>query len=123
MTVNKTLNYLKSEQSIVVLPFGDAVVISDKHLKGAGGLAGEGYPMPYHGCILAIDVYDGTSVHSDTGEIKFSAGDRISVYAVYDVASFTVYAQKNGINTAVFVSSVAGNTDLFATVTVKVTES
>ncbi len=123
MSVNRTLNYLKSEQSIVILPFGDAVATSDKYLKGAGGLAGDGYPMPYPGHILAIKIYDGTSVHTDTSEVKFSAGDRISVYAVYDVTSFTVYVRKNGINTAIYTGSVGGNTDLFVTVTIKVTES
>jgi hypothetical protein len=91
MTINATLDYLKSEQSIIVLCFSDAVTTVDKYLKGAGGIADDGFPLPFPGVILAIQVYDGSDLSSTKGNVEFSADDRISVYAVYDLGEFTVY--------------------------------
>ena len=123
MSVNPTLNYLKSEQSIIVLNFSDTVATSNKYLKGAGGIAGDGFPMPFSGYILGIQVYDGSNVQSDTGSVKFVVHDRISVFAIYDLGDFTVYVRVNGINSAIYAGPAAGNTDLLATVTCKLTES
>jgi hypothetical protein len=122
MALNPTYNYLKSQDSHIVLCFSDSVATSSKYLKGAGGIADDGYPMPYEGKILAISVYDGSEVRHQTGEVDFSANDRLSVYAEYDVGEFAVYVRKDGINTAISAGGVSPATDLLVTVTCKITE-
>lgn len=122
MSVNKSLNYLKSEQSIIVLPFSDSVVTTSKYLKGAGGIAGDGFAMPYSGLILSIQVYDGTNLHKASNSVEFSADDRISVHANYMGSSFNVYVRKNGVNSIVFVTGVPGSVNLMVTVTCRITE-
>ena len=123
MSVNKSLNYLKSQQSIIVLPFSDSVTTSSKYLKGAGGISGDGFAMPYPGMILKIQVYDGSTLHQASGQIEFSADDRISVYANYTGSDFTVYVRKNGVNTIVLVTGVPASVNLLVSVTCKLTES
>lgn len=122
MSINPTLNYLKSEQSLVVLCFADMVTTSDKYIRGAGNISGDGYPMPIAGKIEGILIYDGSNVTHGSGEIKFDAEDRLSVYAVHDLSEFTVYVRKNGINTAVSAGGLPENANYFVTVTVRLTE-
>ena len=115
MPINQTLNYLRNEQTLITLCFSDSVTTSDKYLKGAGGIAGDGFPMPAAGVLLEIRVYDGSNVLSDADEVEFAAGDRISVYAVYDVDHFIVYIRKNGVNISIHADGVSANTYLLAT--------
>jgi hypothetical protein len=122
MSVNKSLNYLKSEQSLLVLQFSDSVTTTSKYLKGAGGIGADGFPMPLPGVILKLQVYDGTNLHTAAWIVEFAADDRISVYANYAVGAYTVYVKKNGINTVVLVQNVPPNVDLLVSVTCKVTE-
>ena len=122
MSINPTLNYLKAEQSLILLCFSDAVTTSSKYLKGAGGVAGDGFPMPTAGVIEVIQVWDGVDVERSSGTVAFAAEDRISVYALNDLSEFTVYVRKNGVNTALSVGGLAENTNLLATVTIRLTE-
>ncbi len=122
MSVNATLNYLKAEQSITLLCFSDSVTTSSKYLKGAGGIAGDGFPMPTAGSIESIDVYDGNDIYSGVGPVSFAAGDKISVYAMNDLSEFTVYVRRNGVNTSVLTGGISENTDLMAVVAIKLTE-
>ena len=122
MSVNKSLNYLKSQQSVAILHFSDAVTTSSKYLKGAGGVAGDGFAMPYAGLILEIQVYDGTTLHKANGQVEFNADDRLSVYANYTGSNFTVYVRKNGVNSIVLVTGVPTSVNLTVTVTCKITE-
>ncbi|MBC8278738.1 MAG: hypothetical protein H8E46_10945 [FCB group bacterium] len=122
MSVNPTLNYLKSEQSLVMMCFSESVTTSDKYLKGAGGIGDDGFPLPLGGTLEGLQVHDGTDTESDDKSIPFSAGDRISIYAVHDVNIFIVYVRINGINTTLSASPLAENTNLLATVTVRLTE-
>jgi len=121
MSVNKTLNYLKSEQSIVTFCFSDAVVSTSKYLKGAGTISNDGFPLPYPGLILGIQVYDGTNLYQTSGAVEFSANDRIAVFANYTGSNFTVYVHKNGVNTIILVQNVPGSVNLLVTVTCKFT--
>lgn len=122
MSVNPTLNYLKSEQSLVMLCFSEAVTTGDKYLKGAGGIGDDGFPMPLDGTLEALQVHDGTDTESDDKTIPFSAGDRISAFAVHDVDFFIVYVRINGINTTLSASPLDENTDLLATVLCRLSE-
>jgi len=122
MSVNKSLNFLNSKQSIAVFHFSDAVTTISKYLNGAGGVAGDGFAMPYGGIILGIQVYDGSSLHSAAGSVEFSTGDRISVYANHSGSNFNVYVRKNGVNTVVLVTGLPENVNLAATVTCRLTE-
>ena len=122
MSVNQSLNYLKAEQSVVVLHFSEAVTTSSKYLKGAGGVAGDGFAMPFAGKILGLQVYDGTTLCKSTQAVEFSADDRISVYANHSGSNFNVYARKNGINTTCLVTGLPENVNLQATVTCRLTE-
>ena len=122
MSINPTLNYLKAQQSLVLLCFSDSVTTSSKYLKGPGGIAQDGFPMPAAGTIESIQVYDGTDIEKVEGPLSFNAGDRISVYAVNATSAFTVYVRKNGVNTAVAAEDRAENTDILTTVTIRLTE-
>ena len=123
MSINKSLNYLKSRQSISILHFSDAVTTSSKYLKGAGGVAADGFAMPYGGIIRKIQVYDGSTLYQAAGEVEFSADDRLSVYANYTGSNFTVYVRKNAVNTIVLVTGIPTSVNLTVSVTCKVTES
>ncbi len=124
MTVNQTLNYLKSRQSLIALCFSDTVTTSSGYLKGAGGVGGDGYPMLYDGQLLGLQVFDGASMHEATGAITFSAGDRLAVYANYYPASgtYNVYVRRNGVNQTILVQNVQPNTNLLASVVCRLTE-
>lgn len=122
MSINPTLNYLKAEQSLILFCFSDSVTTSSKYLKGPGGIAGDGFPLPAAGAIESIQVYDGTDIEKVEGPVSFAAGDRISVYAANAMSAFTVYVRKNGVNTVVAAGDRDENTDLLATVTLRLTE-
>jgi len=116
MSLNPTLNYLLQKFSISVLPFSKIVTNDSTYLAGGGGLAGDGFPMPVGGMILGITVWDNSSYHQMQEIQTINAGDRISVYAEHVDSNFTVRVRVNGEPTAIFVSEVKENTDLFACV-------
>jgi len=115
LTINETLNYLLAKRTELVVLFSAQVTTGSTYLKGGGGEAGDGWAMPRSGKLVAVDVWDGTMRHSDTDEIAFAAGDRISVYASYGGTNFAVTVRINGVDTALSATNVLPNTTLFAT--------
>jgi len=119
MSLNTTENYLRARQKNVLMNFTDSVGTSDRYLKGPGGLAADGYPMPAPGKIQRISVYDGVNTTTGDTETTFDADDRISVIAIYESPFFQVTVRKNGVNTSSYVSQIGANTTLIASVLVR----
>ncbi len=119
MPLNPTENYLRDRQKGILLNFAETVVTSDLYLKGAGGYAGDGYPMPGPGKILRLYVYDGSVTRNSSGESSFNAGDRIAVKAEYQSPWFQVAVQINGANSSTYCSQVAANATLRVSVLIK----
>ncbi|MBL7190377.1 hypothetical protein ISS30_01685 [bacterium] len=116
MSLNQTLNYLKSDQTLVCLCFSDTLTTISKYLYGAGAAGGDGFPMPAGGVALSVHVWDGSNVRSDSDIVEFQQGDRISVYAQYDVDHFIIYVRKNGVNTTIHADEVLANATILVTV-------
>ena len=112
MPLNPTENYLRDRQKCVQMNFVDTVATSDRYLKGPGGYAGDGYPMPASGRILRVYCYDGTNIRTDATETSFNAGDRISVQAIYDQPYFQVTVMINGNASSSYCSQVLANATL-----------
>ncbi len=112
MSLNPTVNYLRQRRHCIMMNFVDAVGTTDRYLKGPGGYAGDGYPMPAPGKILRFNVWDGYNLITSTTETSFDAGDRISVIAQYDSPWFMVTVRINGGNTNTYCTQVAANTTL-----------
>ena len=125
MSINPTLNYLLARQHASLLAFSGSFTTNDGYLNCAGGVAGDGLPMPYDGQAMMLQVWDGSNVHEQALGVDFSQSDRISAYADYNSGSgtYTVYVRKNGVNTGLYLQNVAANTDLQAVVLVKLTEN
>ena len=119
MAINKTLNYMLAKQSEVLLCFSAQVVTTSIYLKGSGGEAGDGFPLPKKAHIYRIDCWDGTNLISDTDNISANQGQRVSVYAAYNSGSFDVKVRVNGIDTALITTGLLANSTLFATVHLK----
>ncbi|MBU0518825.1 hypothetical protein KKA00_00160 [bacterium] len=116
MPLNTTENYLRARQKTTMMNFTDSVATADRYLKGPGGLAGDGYPLPAPGKIQLISVYDGVNTLSDNTETSFDAGDRISVIAIYEAPYFQVTVRINGSNSSTYVSLIGANTTLAVSV-------
>ena len=119
MSINKTLNYLLAKRSDVMLNFSAQVTTSSTYLKGAGGEAGDGFPLPKNARIYRIDCWDGVLLSSSTGNVSVSQGDRISVYATINAGVFDVCVRVNGVNTALLAVGLAANSTLMVTVHLK----
>lgn len=119
MAINKTLNYLLAKQSEVLLCFSGQVTTSSNYLKGSGGEAGDGFPLPKNVCIYRIDCWDGASLASSTGSISASQGDRLSVYATQNAGNFDVSVRLNGVDTSLAAAGLLSNATLMATVHLK----
>ena len=117
-TINPTLNFLENQYSECIIVFSRALTTLNRYLYGAN-LAGDGFPMPVDGVIHGLRVYDKTNDKSDTGSVEFSAGDRISVYAENNGDSFTLTVKVNDSDTAISVSQVNENTDVYACVYIR----
>jgi len=115
MSINKTLNYLLAKRADVVMCFSAQVTTSSTYLKGAGGEAGDGFPLPRDARLYRIDCWDGISLFSDTGSVSVNQGDRISVYATINAGNFDVAIRVNGINSALVATGVAANATLMVT--------
>ena len=116
MPLNPTENYLRERRDCTLMNFSEAVSTSDRYLKGPGGYAGDGYPMPAPGKVLRLYVYDGVALRTSTEESSFAAGDRISVYAQYNAPWFLVFVRINGSNSSTFCSQVQPSATLRASV-------
>jgi hypothetical protein len=115
-TINPSLNFLHEQITECVIPFSKSVTTSSTYLAGAGGLAGDGFPLPADGAILGIRAYDGTNDKDKLDLVQVSAGDRISVYALNFAGSFNLHVRVNGIDTTVSVTALNENTDIYACV-------
>ncbi len=119
MSLNRTLSYLLSKRQETMLCFSEAVTTAATYLKGAGGQAGDGIPLPKDARIYRIDCWDGTSLKSEIGNESVSQGDRLSLYAQVNGGIFDVYVRINGINTTLVATGVLQNTTLMASVHVQ----
>ena len=119
MSINKTLNYLLAKRADVVMCFSAQVTTSSIYLKGAGGEAGDGFPLPKNARIYRIDCWDGVSLSSDTGSLSINQGERISVYAEIGIGDFDVAIRVNGVDSALKVTGVAKNSTLMVTLHLK----
>ncbi len=122
MTINQTLNNLTAQRSDLILTFGAPVGTASIYLNGGGGVAGDGYPLPKGARAYRIDCWDGASLNSDTDNVLFSQGDRISVYAEVNGGSFDVKVRKNGVSTALVAASVSQSATLLVSVHLKFVE-
>ena len=117
MSFNLTSTWLEARQSIALLPFSKHLDTTSTWLAGAGGVAADGYPLPYSCVVRGIQAYDGYSVLAGSGEVSFGAGDRLSMYATYEGGGlFTLVVTKNGSPTTLTVGSVSGNANVQAVV-------
>lgn len=116
MSINNTLNYLLAKQSDVMLCFSDQVTTSSTYLKGAGGQAGDGFPLPRDARLYRIDCWDGSVLVSDTDNIEISQGDRISVYATANGGVMDVKVRINGSDTALVAAGCLQNATLMVTI-------
>lgn len=114
--VNNTHNYLIARAPISTMGFSGVVTTASISLNGPGGQSGNGFPLPRRGYLTGLQVWDGTTLRSDTAEIAFSAGDKISVYCQNNGSDFIVKIRVNASSTILQVSGVSFNTTLFATV-------
>jgi hypothetical protein len=114
--VNNTHTYLIARAPISTTGFSGAVTTASVSLNGPGGQSGNGFPLPRRGYLTGLQVWDGTTLRSDTAQIAFDAGDKISVYCQNDGSSFTVKVRVNASSTTLQVSGVPLNSTLFATV-------
>ena len=113
--MNITHSYLLATRPPEILCFSGAVTTVSIYLPGPGSQAGDGFPMPRRGILTRLDVWDGTTLRSDTDEISFNIGDRISLFCQSTGSNFTVRVRVNGTSTNLQVTSVPYNTTLFAT--------
>lgn len=116
MTINQTLNYLLAKRSEILLPFSAQLAGVSTYIKGAGGEAAIGWPLPKGGFIRRVQVWDGSSLRSATGEIAVSAGDVIGLYALAGSSDFTFKVRKNGVDTTITTSGVSFGAQVTATI-------
>jgi hypothetical protein len=111
-----TLSYLFARSPISTMGFSGTTATTSVHLKGPGGEAGDGFPMPRDGVLTGLQLWDGSARRFDTDEISFAAGDRLAVYCQNMGTSFTVKVRFNGVSTAIEIEGVPHNSTLFAVV-------
>ena len=74
MSVNQTLNYMLAKQAELLLGFSGQVTTLSTYLKGSGGEAGDGFPLPGDARIYRIDCWDGLNLVSGTGNVSAGQG-------------------------------------------------
>ena len=114
--MNQTHSTLLATRPSNTMAFSGAVTNASTYLIGPGGQAGDGYPLPRRGILTQLHIWDGTSHRSDTDEIAFNSGDRVSLYCQTTGSDFTVKVRINGSSTNLQVLNVPFNGTLFATV-------
>ena len=119
MSVNQTLNYMLAKQAELLLSFSGQVTTSSTYLKGGGGEAGDGFPLPKDARIYQIDCWDGSNLVSSTGNVSIKQGERISVYAAFNAGNFDVSVRINGVNTTITAAGLAASSTLMVTVHLK----
>lgn len=114
--MNQTHSFLLATRPPQTICFSGAVTNASVYLNGPGGQAGDGYPLPRRGILTRLDVWDGTTLRSDTDEISFNIGDRLALFCQSTGSNFTLKIRINGTSTNLQVPNVPFNTTLFATI-------
>jgi hypothetical protein len=113
---SNTLSYLYARSALSTMAFSGSLSTTSASLNGAGGQGANGFPLPRRGAITSLALWDGTTMRTDTDEIPFNAGDRISVFCQNMGSDFTVKVRVNGVSTELLVTGVPYNSALTATV-------
>lgn len=119
-----------NQRHVVVLNFSKTLPASgNANVPGAGGLAvTDGYPMPYPGKMLRMDVWDDTGSNllsdatpSSAAAAAFVAGDRIGCQHQFVSPEMYVYGVKldSGGTSAVFSTVPGPSIDILVTITVE----
>jgi hypothetical protein len=111
--ISNTLAYLFSTRTISTMAFSGATTTASIYLNGPGGTPGNGFPLPKRGYLVGIQVWDGTTLRSDTDSISFQAGDKIAVFCQNAGSNFSVKVRLNGTSTALEATAVPFNSTLF----------
>jgi hypothetical protein len=114
--MNLTHTFLLATRPPNTMSFSAALTTNSAYLNGPGGHTGDGFPLPRRGYLVALYLWDGTTLRFDDDEIAFQSGDRISVYCQTTGSNFTVKVRLNGNTTALQITGVPFNTTLSATV-------
>ncbi len=122
MALNLTAAFLEAKIVTSLILFSKTVTTQSTYLAGAGGLAGDGQPMPFSGVVEKLSVYDESQIRTTNGTLAFDADDRFALYATYGTSTFTVTVVKNGIPESFEVANVAANTNLFAIMQIRMKE-
>lgn len=110
--VTTTHCYLLARAPISTMAFSAQTGTASLYLNGPGGQSGDGFPLPRAGRLRAIYVWDGTKTFSDSGDIAFNAGTRLSVYCQSTGSDFDVRVRLNGASAGLDVSAVPYNSSL-----------
>lgn len=113
---NQTHNYLLANTPHSTICFSVKTGTTSVYFGGAGGVTGDGFPLPRRGYLTALTLWDGSIVKSDSGKISFDSGDRLSVYCQNMGTDFTVKVRLNGTSYPLQVTSVPHNSTLQAVV-------
>lgn len=116
MSLNLSLNYLRSSQRWHQYHFSGTISTLSTYLKCAGGEAGDGVPLPRKGAIISLSVWDGILLREMTGEWVYQAGDRLSVWGELGPGKARVVVRINGMDTTISIDGAALNTPLFVSV-------
>lgn len=119
MSFNLTSTFLTAKRQLVLPMFARAVNTNSVGLNGPGGANSDGYPVPLRGRVLALSVYDGSTVRTSWQTIELSPNDRISVYATWANPTFTVSLLINNVTTLLQVSNCSANTTLQASLLIQ----
>jgi hypothetical protein len=112
MPLNATENYLRNRQDHVMINFGGAVGTTSTYLSGPAGCPGDGYPVPAPGKVIRMYTWDGSALHTSVIQTNLNAGDRLSVYALYDSPYFQVNLRVNGSDAGPYCTQVSCNATL-----------
>lgn len=96
------------------LAFSAALGTASIYLNGSGGIAGDGFPIPYDGFLTDLNTWDGATNRTDVDEIAISSNDRLSIYAFYTGSDFTIKVYKNGAATDLQVANFPASTNIYA---------
>lgn len=114
--ISNTLAYLFSTRTVNTMGFSGATTTASIYLNGPGGTPGNGFPMPKRGYLTRLQVWDGTTLRSDTDAIAFQADDKLAVYCQNVGSNFTVKVRLNGTSTVLETAAVPFNSTLFVVV-------
>ncbi len=119
MPLNPTENYLRDRRDHTVLNFADGVQTTTRYLPGPGNSGNNGYPMPAPGKIVRLYTWDGTNTRISTTQSSFNAGDRIALEALYIAPYFQINVKINGADSGTYVTQVAANATISASVLIR----